>query len=171
MHCSGAPAGAGGHFARARPVARGAPAPAPGQAVSPGRLGGYSKALLLELARFVQEVQPEALWQVAGLLADAPWALPAFSLAALVLLRRSLSPVLRLDTAPTRRPRPRGQRPRPDRRPALQAAAVSRKWPRATVIGWAGSLCQQRTCTSATRAPSRITSQEAKLSSGRPERR
>jgi hypothetical protein len=58
----------------------------------------YSSDQILELARFVQEVNPQALAQLAGLLSDNAMGVAALSASALVLLyRRSRPPVGPID--------------------------------------------------------------------------
>ncbi|MBX3618854.1 MAG: hypothetical protein KF891_02505 [Rhizobacter sp.] len=53
-------------------------------------LGRYSNDQIVELARFVEQVSPEAIQQVAGLLADNPVGVAAFSTAVAMLLLRAL---------------------------------------------------------------------------------
>lgn len=50
----------------------------------------YSKQQIFELARFVEQVSPEALRQLAALVADNPIGMAAFSAAAAILLARLL---------------------------------------------------------------------------------
>ena len=53
-------------------------------------LAGYSSDQVFELARFVEQVSPEAIQQVAGLLADNPAGASAFTAAAVMLLVRAV---------------------------------------------------------------------------------
>ena len=55
-----------------------------------GDLGGYSNDQIFELARFVEQVSPDAIQQVAGLLADNPVGASAFSAAVAMLLMRAV---------------------------------------------------------------------------------
>lgn len=55
-----------------------------------GEPAGYSNDQILELARFVEQVSPDAIQQVAGLLADNPAGISAFSAAVALLLVRTL---------------------------------------------------------------------------------
>lgn len=52
----------------------------------------YSRDQVFELARFAEQVNPEALQQIAGLFGDNPVGLAAFSAAALALLVRAVHP-------------------------------------------------------------------------------
>ena len=61
-----------------------------GSALPTGDLAGYSNDQILELARFVEQVSPDAIQQVAGLLADNPAGISAFSAAVAMLLMRTL---------------------------------------------------------------------------------
>jgi hypothetical protein len=49
-------------------------------------LGHFTREQVYELARFVEQVSPEALQQVAGAIADNPFGVSAFGAAAAVLL-------------------------------------------------------------------------------------
>lgn len=51
-------------------------------------LGRYSNDQIFELARFVEQVNPEAIQQVAGLLVDSPVGVAAFGAAAAMMLVR-----------------------------------------------------------------------------------
>lgn len=53
-------------------------------------LAGYSNDQIFELARFVEQVSPDAIQQVAGLLADNPIGISAFSAAVAMLLVRAV---------------------------------------------------------------------------------
>lgn len=53
-------------------------------------LGRYSNDQIFELARFVEQVSPEAIQQVASLLADSPVGVAAFTAAAAMLLVRAV---------------------------------------------------------------------------------
>jgi hypothetical protein len=64
----------------------------------------YSGDQVLELARFVQEVNPEALEQLAGLLADNAMGLAALSASALVLVYRRYRPASAPSSPVTRLP-------------------------------------------------------------------
>jgi hypothetical protein len=55
-----------------------------------GDLAGYSNDQIFELARFVEQVSPDAIQQVAGLLADNPVGASAFSAAVAMLLMRAV---------------------------------------------------------------------------------
>lgn len=55
-----------------------------------GDLAGYTSDQIFELARFVEQVSPDAIQQVAGLLADNPAGVSAFSAAAALLLVRAV---------------------------------------------------------------------------------
>jgi hypothetical protein len=52
----------------------------------------FSRDQVFELARFVEQVNPEALQQITGLFNDNPIGLAAFSAAALTLLARAVQP-------------------------------------------------------------------------------
>jgi hypothetical protein len=56
-------------------------------------VGRYSNDQILELARFVEQVSPQALQQFAGLIADNPVGMAAFSASAAMLLLRAVRPV------------------------------------------------------------------------------
>ena len=66
----------------------------PGREAGPGipigDMAGYSNDQIFELARFVEQVSPDAIWQVAGLLADNPVGASAFSAAVAMLLMRAV---------------------------------------------------------------------------------
>lgn len=64
----------------------------------------YSGDQVSELARFVQEVSPEALEQLAGLLADNAMGMAALSASALVLLYRRYRPASAPSSIVTRLP-------------------------------------------------------------------
>ena len=49
-------------------------------------LAGFTRDQVFELARFVEQVRPEALQQVAGSVAENPWGVSALGAAAAVLL-------------------------------------------------------------------------------------
>ena len=49
-------------------------------------LGHFTREQVFELARFVEQVSPDALQQVAGAIADNPFGVSAFGAAAAVLL-------------------------------------------------------------------------------------
>jgi hypothetical protein len=53
-------------------------------------LGRYSNDQIFELARFVEQVSPEAIQQVASLFADSPVGVAAFGAAAAMLLVRAV---------------------------------------------------------------------------------
>ena len=53
-------------------------------------LGRYSNEQIFELARFVEQVSPDAIQQVAGLLTDSSVSVAAFSAAAAMLLVRAV---------------------------------------------------------------------------------
>lgn len=55
-----------------------------------GDLAAYSADQIFELARFVEQASPDALQQLAGVLADNPMAASAFSAAAVMLLVRTV---------------------------------------------------------------------------------
>jgi hypothetical protein len=61
-----------------------------GGGMSIGDLAGYSSDQVFELARFVEQVSPDAIQQVAGLLADNPAGASAFTAAAAMLLVRAV---------------------------------------------------------------------------------
>lgn len=58
--------------------------------VSMADLAGYSSDQVFELARFVEQVSPDAIQQLAGLLADNPVGASAFTAAAAMLLVRAV---------------------------------------------------------------------------------
>ena len=51
-----------------------------------GELAGFTREQVFELARFVEQVSPDALQQVAGAIAENPYGVSAFGAAAAVLL-------------------------------------------------------------------------------------
>ena len=59
-----------------------------GASIPLDELGRYSSDQIFELAQFVEQVSPEAIQQVASLLADNPLGFAAFSAAAAMLLVR-----------------------------------------------------------------------------------
>jgi hypothetical protein len=61
-----------------------------GPGIPIGDLAGYSNDQIFELARFVEQVSPDAIQQVAGLLADNPVGASAFSAAVALLLMRAV---------------------------------------------------------------------------------
>ncbi len=61
-------------------------------AITPASVSGYSTGQVFELVSFVHDMDPQLLWQAAVVLVDTPWALPSFTLAVLVLLRRRVLP-------------------------------------------------------------------------------
>lgn len=61
-------------------------------AITPASVAGFSTGQVFELASFVHDMDPQLLWQAAMVLVDTPWALPSFTLAVLVLLRRRVLP-------------------------------------------------------------------------------
>jgi hypothetical protein len=60
-------------------------------------LAGFTRDQVFELARFVEQVSPEALQQVAGSVVENPWGVSALGAAAAVLLARAAR---RPDAAP-----------------------------------------------------------------------
>jgi hypothetical protein len=66
-----------------------------------GDLAGYSSDQIFELARFVEQVSPDAIQQVAGLLADNPDGVSAFSAAAAMLLVRAVRSLRAKSLEPT----------------------------------------------------------------------
>lgn len=62
----------------------------PGGQVALSDVGNYSNEQIFELARFVEQVSPEALQQVATLVADSPISMTALSVSAALLLTRLL---------------------------------------------------------------------------------
>ncbi len=71
-------------------VASGAFGGEAGAGMSMGDLAAYSSEQVFELARFVEQVSPDAIQQVAGLLADNPVGASAFTAAAAMLLVRAV---------------------------------------------------------------------------------
>jgi hypothetical protein len=65
-----------------------------------GELAGYSNDQIFELARFVEQVSPDAIQQVAGLLADNPVGVSAFSAAVAILLVRAVMGLRPKDVRP-----------------------------------------------------------------------
>jgi hypothetical protein len=61
-----------------------------GAEISLDEVQRYSRHQVFELARFVEQVSPDAIQQVAGLLADSPLGAAAFSAAAALLLLRAV---------------------------------------------------------------------------------
>jgi hypothetical protein len=61
-----------------------------GARVALNELGPYSNEQIAELAHFVEQVSPDALMQVAGLVSDSPAGITALGAAAAMLLLRSL---------------------------------------------------------------------------------
>ena len=57
-----------------------------GGALHVDELAGFTRDQVFELARFVEQVSPEALQQVAGSVAENPWGVSALGAAAAVLL-------------------------------------------------------------------------------------
>ena len=57
-----------------------------GSSLQIDELAGFSRDQVFELARFVEQVSPEALQQVAGSVAENPWGVSALGAAAAVLL-------------------------------------------------------------------------------------
>ena len=53
-------------------------------------VGRYTNDQIFELARFVEQVSPDALQQVASLVTDSPTGMAAFSVSVAMLLLRSL---------------------------------------------------------------------------------
>jgi hypothetical protein len=78
-------------------LARGGPA---GVQVALDDVGDYTTEQVAELVRFVEQVSPQALMQIARLVADNPPGIPAFSAAVALLLLRLLR-----DEDPTAGPR------------------------------------------------------------------
>ena len=72
-----------------------------GSALPIDELGDFTREQVFELARFVEQVSPEALQQVAGAVADSPFGVSAFGAAAAVLLVSTLKPA---DAAHDERP-------------------------------------------------------------------
>ncbi len=62
----------------------------PGALVGIDEASRYSQDQIFELARFVEQVSPDALQQLANLIADNPMGMAAFSAAAALLLLRIL---------------------------------------------------------------------------------
>ncbi len=61
-----------------------------GHGVSVDELGAFTSEQIFELARFVEQVSPDALQQAAGAVADNPFGVSAFGAAAAVLLAGAL---------------------------------------------------------------------------------
>lgn len=57
-----------------------------GSALQIDELAGFTRDQVFELARFVEQVSPDALQQVAGSVAENPWGVSALGVAAAVLL-------------------------------------------------------------------------------------
>lgn len=57
-----------------------------GAGIAPGDPAGYSNEQIFGLARFVEQVSPDAIQQMARLLADNPAGIGAFSAAVAMLL-------------------------------------------------------------------------------------
>jgi hypothetical protein len=72
-----------------------------GPGISIGDLAGYSNDQIFELARFVEQVSPDAIGQVAGLLADNPVGASAFSAAVAMLLVRAVRGLKQKKAGPT----------------------------------------------------------------------
>jgi hypothetical protein len=89
-----------------------------GTRVALHEVGQYSKEQIAELAHFVEQVSPDALMQIAGLVSDSPAGVTALGAAAAMLLLRSMqgSPAPTVIT-PAKRPdgarRPRRPMPGP----------------------------------------------------------
>jgi hypothetical protein len=64
-------------------------------------LARYSGDQVLELARFVQEVNPDTLQQLMRLLADSPVGMASLSASAIVVLYRGMRPSARRPWPPT----------------------------------------------------------------------
>ncbi len=62
-------------------------------ATSIDELGHFTRDQVFELARFVEQVNPDALQQVAGTIADNPFGVSAFGAAAAVLLASAVREV------------------------------------------------------------------------------
>ena len=83
-----------------------------GLSIAIGDVARFSKEQVAELARFVEQVQPDALLQAAQLVADHPFGVGGFSAAVAMLLALELrraggtrSPAAPLDQAAARYPR------------------------------------------------------------------
>ncbi len=63
-----------------------------GSALPIDELGSFTREQVFELARFVEQVSPDALQQVAGAVADNPFGVSAFGAAAAVLLASAVKP-------------------------------------------------------------------------------
>ena len=63
-----------------------------GGALHVDELAGFTRDQVFELARFVEQVSPEALQQVAGSVAENPWGVSALGAAAAVLLATAVRP-------------------------------------------------------------------------------
>jgi hypothetical protein len=64
-------------------------------------VGGYTNEQIAELAHFVEQVSPDALVQLASLVADSPAGITAFSVSAAILLLRSLQSAPQADALAT----------------------------------------------------------------------
>jgi hypothetical protein len=80
-----------------------------GPGVPIGDLAGYSNDQIFELARFVEQVSPDAIQQVAGLLADNPVGASAFSAAVAMLLMRAVRGLRQKKGGPTAEPAARSK--------------------------------------------------------------
>jgi len=63
-----------------------------GSSLQIDELAGFSRDQVFELARFVEQVSPEALQQVAGSVAENPWGVSALGAAAAALLATAVRP-------------------------------------------------------------------------------
>lgn len=68
-----------------------------GGALPIDELGHFTRDQVFELARFVEQVSPDALQQVAGAIAENPLGVSAFGAAAAVLLATSVRPAAETD--------------------------------------------------------------------------
>jgi len=66
-----------------------------GSALPVDELGSFTREQVFELARFVEQVSPDALQQVAGAVADNPFGVSAFGAAAAVLLSNAVGSSVR----------------------------------------------------------------------------
>jgi hypothetical protein len=82
-----------------------------GPGISIGDLAGYSNDQIFELARFVEQVSPDAIGQVAGLLADTPVGASAFSAAVAMLLVRAVRNLKQKKAGPTAEKGTAGSKP------------------------------------------------------------
>jgi hypothetical protein len=73
-----------------------------GSALPIDELGHFTRDQVFELARFVEQVSPDALQQVAGAIAENPFGLTAFGAAAAVLLARAVATQVEEGSAPMR---------------------------------------------------------------------